>query len=189
MLKTGLDHGIERITAAILLFDKIVGPVLAIWLWSKYGILTAILFLMALYVLYKVFAAIVAAGLLCCGGFMGKGSSHLSGRVMFSSLSMVYVLFLLAMPWGVVYAVRENMSPKDIPACEHLYSNKGDREAITALIADFNTTLPIVQNKGNVMMLSELDSVFHPENFMALEDWVCRAQKLYGRPKGPRQGK
>ena len=182
MIKTSLDHAVEKITATVIVLDKVVGPVLAIWLWRKYGGLPAFLFLLTLYLFYKVLEAITAAGLLYCARTMEKEGAYLNGRILLVTLSAVYALCLLAMPWGLVYAVGENLSSKNIPACEQFYSSKGNQESISALVEDYQATLSVVQKNGNIIMLSELNSILPPKNFVALENWVCKAQKLYGRP-------
>lgn len=69
-----------------------------------------------------------------------------------------------------------------IPACRHSYSKRGDQQAIAELIQDFRKTLTLVQREKNVILLSEVRNFVTSRNLVAMEDWVCRAQKQYGSP-------
>jgi hypothetical protein len=70
----------------------------------------------------------------------------------------------------------------DIPACRQAYSKQGDRAAIAELTDQFRMTVPRVQEKGNLILLSEAQSITRERDFVAMEEWVCRAQKQYGSP-------
>lgn len=68
-------------------------------------------------------------------------------------------------------------------ACQKAYSSQGTHEAIHDLVADFRATVALVRAHNNLILLSEAQSVAQRRDLGAMEEWTCRAQKLYGLPK------
>lgn len=68
-------------------------------------------------------------------------------------------------------------------ACRGEYTARGDRAAIKELVTDFRETLALVREHHNVVLLSEAQAIADAQNLRAMEEWVCRAQKLYGVPQ------
>lgn len=182
MIKTELDNKIAKLTLTAVLLNKGIIPILGIWLWIKCGFLATIFYLFAGFVAYKLVGWLIAGGLALSMGMMTNVEQYFKARVCFLSLSLFYGLWLLLLPWGLAYAIQENFGPKNIPACDQVYSNKGDRESISLLMADYRSTVPMVRSNGNVMLLSAGIRNAQAGNYVAVEAWVCRAQKLYGRP-------
>jgi hypothetical protein len=83
---------------------------------------------------------------------------------------------------GAILLAVSGCSDWNLPACRNSYSKRGDQQAIQELTEQFRTTVALVQRKKNIMLLSEARSIVTSHNLMAMEDWVCRAQKQYGTP-------
>ena len=69
-----------------------------------------------------------------------------------------------------------------IPACRSSYSKRGDARALQDLTEQFQKTVGVVQRENNIFLLSEARNIVSSRNFVAMEEWVCRAQKQYGKP-------
>lgn len=69
-----------------------------------------------------------------------------------------------------------------IQACRQTYSARGDASAIAELRKEFNRTLSIVRSKQNQILVREAIIARENRSYVAMEDWVCRAQKQYGSP-------
>ena len=67
-------------------------------------------------------------------------------------------------------------------ACRGEYTARGDKEAVRELVAEFRQTIRVVKEHDNVVLLSEASRIAKDRDFRAMEDWVCRAQKMYGKP-------
>ena len=67
-------------------------------------------------------------------------------------------------------------------ACKQEYSARGDSKAIQELIADFQATIRLVQEQKNLVLLSHAQAITRSRSLVAMEEWTCRAQKLYGTP-------
>lgn len=71
-------------------------------------------------------------------------------------------------------------SDLETPACQQSYSKRGDSVAISELVEEFRATVARVRDEGNLILLSEARDVSRSQNLVAMEDWICRARKLYG---------
>ncbi len=63
----------------------------------------------------------------------------------------------------------------DIPACRGEYSQAGDEAAVRQLFADAQDAAELVQDKGDIFLLSEFREARESRNFRAMETWLCRA--------------
>ena len=71
-------------------------------------------------------------------------------------------------------------TPPPIPACQGVYTFTGDQQAIRLLVKDFKATVWMVRKQGNRILL--LEGMKVKTDFRSMENWVCRAQRQYGRP-------
>jgi len=83
---------------------------------------------------------------------------------------------------SVVLAAALLLSACGNPACNHSYSSRGDRESIRELVQDFQKTLRVVQREKNLILLSRAREIIRSRDYLEMEEWVCTAQKQYGRP-------
>lgn len=68
-----------------------------------------------------------------------------------------------------------------VPACLKEYSQKGNSKGLDELLEEYLRTLELVSKKEDVFLLSHVKNL--KGDFIEMEEWVCDAQKKYGRPK------
>lgn len=67
------------------------------------------------------------------------------------------------------------------PACRQSYSNRGDRQAIQELVADFRDTVGKVRSHGNLMLLQEAQTINQSRDLVA-GAMGLQSTGTYGRP-------
>lgn len=91
--------------------------------------------------------------------------------------SLAWLVTVVSLAVGVL-----GCSEWTVPACRQSYSKRGDRQAISELVREFRRTVRVVQREKNIILLRESQGIVAAVDFVAMEDWVCRAQKQYGSP-------
>jgi hypothetical protein len=69
-----------------------------------------------------------------------------------------------------------------IPACRGSYTERVDAKAISELMNEFRVTIALVREEKNDILMSEIMGLKKSRNLRGIEEWVCRAQKTYGKP-------
>lgn len=82
---------------------------------------------------------------------------------------------------GTMTGLQED-NESSIPACLAAYSKKGNKEALDQLVREFRTMVTVASGKQDIFLLSEAQIFEKSEDLLQMEEWVCKAQKKYGRP-------